>query len=350
MCERSPASRAFINITPAGNLPSSYALVHSYPCSVRILQPCSSSASVRDLRRRWIAAMSRNGAPASSSSQPRYNISNPRPYVNDAQSSQYEPQRVTTPQPGQTGGSPARPARSRMRDAPQPAKPPRAPPIRTRNLGVEAADDPSPISPAPTLFTNPFEADRHHRTQMRDQASAAVQNVSTGDRKLRNVVGAFMSAGNAGTSKRPQERPKRQESDWNSLGTEGRFAEIDRAIMDIKVQWPTVLESDFSPSTQALALLSLDQDSVNAFFRVHDSLSSALQNSVQSHFQSFAASLPAHANFVSTLERAQEQMRTSKDSLRDAREGFAGKGKAELAGIKTREKVIRDMLKVLDTV
>jgi exocyst complex component 4 len=69
---------------------------------------------------------------------------------------------------------------------------------------------------------------------------------------------------------------------------------------------------------------------------------------VQAHFQSFAASLPAHAQFLATLGRAQQQVRASKESLKEARDGFAGKGKAELASIRARERMVRDMLRILD--
>lgn len=134
---------------------------------------------------------------------------------------------------------------------------------------------------------------------------------------------------------------------------DGRFGELDIVMGRIKTEWPFVMGSDFSPSTLALSLLSpqstATHPSLASFLNLHDSLSSALQTSVQSHFQSFAASLPAHADFLSTLSRAQDQVRTSKQELKDAREGFAGRGKTELAGIRGRERTVRDMLKILDT-
>jgi exocyst complex component 4 len=111
---------------------------------------------------------------------------------------------------------------------------------------------------------------------------------------------------------------------------------------------------EFSPSTLALSLLqpstSTSHPGLDDFQALHQSLSTSLQSAVQGHFQSFAASLPAHASFLATLGRAQQQVRTSKDALKDARDGFAGKGKAELASIRAREEMVRDMLKILDTV
>lgn len=83
---------------------------------------------------------------------------------------------------------------------------------------------------------------------------------------------------------------------------------------------------------------------------MHSALSSSLQTAVQAHFQTFAASLPTHSNFVHTLERAQEQVKTSRDALKEAREGISDKGKAELASVRARERMVREMLQILDIV
>ena len=162
-----------------------------------------------------------------------------------------------------------------------------------------------------------------------------------------------MSAGRA-EPQRPTKNRARQakREQWDFADGDGKYAEIDGVLRRIRQSWPFVLESDFSPSTLALSLLSEadggSRSPLRAFLKAHDELSMALQTAVQSHFQSFAASLPAHAMFLTTLERAQEQAKSSKKALREAREGFAGKGKGELAGVKAREKTIRDMLGLLD--
>jgi exocyst complex component 4 len=156
---------------------------------------------------------------------------------------------------------------------------------------------------------------------------------------------------------RQRKRSEPREEVWD-VGTEGggKFAEIDSILRKIRKDWPFVLESDFSPSTLALSLLSQSPSSslpqhpaLSSFMSLHGALSTALQTAVQSHFQTFAASLPAHASFVATLGRAQQQVKKSKGDLREARDGFAGKGKSELAGVRARERVVRDMLKILDT-
>ena len=202
------------------------------------------------------------------------------------------------------------------------------------------------------MFQDPFAADRSQRTELRAQTSAAAQAMSAhaGGDKLRNVVGAFISAGKAQSREEPARRPgksrARQVSKEEVWADGGKFGELDTVLKRIRKDWPIVLESDFSPATLALSLLS--SSSSSSFLKLHEALSSSLQAAVQAHFQSFAASLPAHAGFLSTLGRAQRQVRTSKDALKEARDGFAGKGKSELAGVRARERVVRDMLKILD--
>ncbi|KAK6906905.1 hypothetical protein I203_100894 [Kwoniella mangroviensis CBS 8507] len=328
------------------------------------------------------------------------------------------------PSAGSGGGppaSPARPARSRMREAPQPpsipnpsysqaptSAPAPAPapipsrrhdlrPIQTGRLdtrrpsagsngGYDMAASPiSPISPHvanqqnTTSFSDPFAADRSQRADLRAQTSAAAQQASQpfqggpGTDKLRNVVGAFMNASKQRSVDEPSQPPSarrpnrreardkartREEDQWEvGLGE----SDLDQVLKKIRKDWPFVLESDFSPSTLALSLLSSQQHqqtssslpshpNLSSFLRLHESLSSALQAAVQAHFQSFAASLPQHANFIATLSKAQDQVKKSKEALREARDGFVGKGKSELSGIRARERMVRDMLKILDTI
>ena len=241
-----------------------------------------------------------------------------------------------------------------MRDAPQTQPPPQAPERHRVQTSVDSTNgDGEGDAPA---FSDPFAYDRTQRSQLRAQASTTPSpSIGTDSGRLRNAVGAFMSAGRAAEPQRPTKsrarQPKREEK-WQ-LDDGGRYGEIDSVLRKIQKTWPFVLESDFAPSTLALSLLSeVDGHSrspLRAFLQVHDELSDALQSAVQAHFQSFAASLPAHSSFNSTLGRAQQQTNSSKTALREAREAFAGKGKAELAGVKTREKTVRDMLSLLDT-
>jgi exocyst complex component 4 len=116
-----------------------------------------------------------------------------------------------------------------------------------------------------------------------------------------------------------------------------------------------VLEGDFSASSLALSLLSESQSDalpehpdLQTFMDVHGALSNSLQKSVQEHFQTFAASLPMHATFMATLERAQAQVKASREELKNAREGISGQNKAELASVRNRERMVREMLQILD--
>ena len=322
--------------------------------------------------------MSRN-QPASSAS--RYKISSPQPFVSlQAETSTYQPTNLASPN-GTPGSSPARPARSRMRDQLADQQPSRRNlgALQTHNLrqpsnsssvgGSEIPPSPvSPVSatsvpPAPgKLFTDPFAADRSQRSELRVQTSEAAQREAQpfhgggpASDKLRNVVGAFMTAGRGHEEpvRRPGKSRARQttkEENWEA--TDGKFGEVDVVLKKIRKDWPFVMESDFSPATLALSLLSqtptLTHPSLSSFLKLHDALSSSLQSAVQGHFQSFAASLPAHATFLSTLGRAQQSVRSSKDALKEARDGFAGRGKSELAGVRARERVVRDMLNILD--
>jgi exocyst complex component 4 len=378
--------------------------------------------------------MSRN----QSSTTSKYKISNPQPYIS-AESSRSFPSPLPTnsspypsfppqqappstsssyrPAPsrvandaspsGTPDGSPMRPARSRMRDAPPTPSAAPAPttrrelrPVQTQNLRRPSAGSStgegasngwttsryemplspiSPISPVPPpqlngLFTDPFAADKADRTQVFAQANAAARQAmnplpgigmtGAGGDKLRNAVGAFMSASKSrDTEEIPARRPAKNRARhtpkddevWDVSEEGGKFAEVDGVLRKIRKDWPFVLESDFSPSTLALSLLSSMPSSslpahpgLSSFMKLHEALSSALQAAVQAHFQGFAASLPAHATFLSTLGRAQQQVRASKAALREARDGFSGKGKSELAGVKARERMVRDMLKILD--
>ncbi|KAK4685429.1 exocyst complex component 4, partial [Tremellales sp. Uapishka_1] len=279
-----------------------------------------------------------------------------------------------TPTPG---GSPLRPARSQRRAAEPPTRQNLTPLQTQLRRPSESGSGISPISPVTPAdipsngFSDPWAVDRSQRSELRAQtsAAAAAQQLTVqgggapGTDRLRNVVGAFMSAGKREEKevvprrqgKSGARKPQQQQEVWEM--DDGKFGEIDGVLKKIRKDWPFVMESDFSPSTLALSLLSdtpstslPGHPSLNSFMNLHNALSTALQTAVQSHFQSFAASLPAHAAFLATLGRAQQQVRTSKEALKDARDGFAGKGKSELAGVRARERVVRDMLKILDTI
>lgn len=322
-------------------------------------------------------------APRQPTAAPNVQASRPSEYdASRSYSSARVPSSSVRTEPPPSAG-PMRPARSRMRDAPDtsPGRPARAPrPLLTadtripsgtssiRQGGHSPISPVSPEKPAPTKFNDPFAMDRSQRSELRDQykmserqASTPMTGSSSGTDKLRNVVGAFMAAGKQ--TEQPARRPgkgdarqkvTRHDESWDMKADGGKFGELDTVMRTIRNDWPFVTGSDFSASTLALSLLSPQSTSLpphpslSSFSKLHDSLSAALQSSVQAHFQSFAASLPAHAQFLTTLSRAQDQVRLSKSALKEARDGFGGKGKSELAGVRARERTVRHMLKILD--
>ncbi|GMK54564.1 hypothetical protein CspeluHIS016_0111500 [Cutaneotrichosporon spelunceum] len=275
--------------------------------------------------------------------------------------------------------SPTRPARSRARGTPDSTL---IPPARVHSsistrLSVMSNGDEEPLSPEipppRTDAGDPWAADRAQRSVARQQTNETAQAAalrmpvsagSGGEAALRNAAAAFMTASKQNRAE-PVRRPPRtkrtqpSKEDWDDIvgTTGGRFAEIDAVMRTIRRDWPLVMEGDFSPSSMALSLLasqngqeSTEHPDLQSFLRVHTALSGSLQKAVQSHFQTFAASLPTHSNFVATLERAQAQVKASREGLKEAREGIGAKGKAELASIRTRERMVKEMLQVLDLV
>ncbi|KAL7419839.1 exocyst subunit [Cryptotrichosporon argae] len=320
----------------------------------------------------------RNGGPSSSAAQSAYP---PSASYDDRQSSHGNPSNPNS------ATSPPRPARSVQRDQrdardhrnlapistgghgqPHAGYPQHRPLQNADHLGYQvyqqsAVSPVSPISAEGTTmtFADPFAADRNARSAARDQmAQAEARDTRDGPAvggpatdRLRNVVGAFMSASQSrergadrerATPKRAA-RKERERQEWKSDGT---FAELDGVMRRIDHDWPFILDGEFSPSSLALKLL--DSPRLPAFLDLQASLSSALQSAVQAHFQTFAASLPAHANFLATLGRAQQQVQTSRQALREAREGFGGKAKTELASVRARERVVKEMLQILDVI
>ncbi|KAL1410158.1 exocyst subunit [Vanrija albida] len=231
--------------------------------------------------------------------------------------------------------------------------------------------DYSPVSPVDGRPTGGWAADRADRAVARQQSDEVAQQVATvraggENAALRNVVNAFRTAGKGTQQQQPQQqrRPRRgtvtrpSENNWDDLTSGvggGKFAEIDGVMRRIRKDWPFIMEGDFSSSSLALSLLSQapsrslpPHPDLEDFEAVHSALSISLQTAVQSHFQTFAASLPTHANFVAALERAQAQVKVSRAALKDAQEGISNKGKAELASVRTRERMVREMLQILD--
>jgi exocyst complex component 4 len=125
----------------------------------------------------------------------------------------------------------------------------------------------------------------------------------------------------------------------------------------------------FAPSSLALSLISSSTRSgshppLREFLALHAALSSALQRAVQKHYQTYASSLPEHAQLLSALSRAQGLVRETKKQLLNSKDLLSGgvgdvddatpqagltTGKrAEMGSLWNKERTLKDMLKTLD--
>jgi exocyst complex component 4 len=166
----------------------------------------------------------------SRSNTAKYKISQPQPLVSP------EVRNNGSPYPSfnveASSSSPLRPARSQRRNDPPPARRGLAP-LQMHHIAADPM--PSPITPTSAVepsFADPWEADRSQRSQLRAQTSAAAQqaNLPQGGDKLRNVVGAFMSAGRRQEEPRkPAKKKSQPEPVWEVGG--GKFAEIDGRLI-----------------------------------------------------------------------------------------------------------------------
>lgn len=238
--------------------------------------------------------MSRNLQQPQSS---RYKISSPQPLITPEQRYQepsyspFPPQtsaqppyppsdayRSSSPAPrlsneyNRSGASsPSRPARSQRRDVPSQHNPPsqrsKLAPLQTdlrrpanEPSSSRTAMPVSPVSPVSALpyndgnsnngnnaLSDPWARDRDQRSELRAQTGAAIRQATLplaarqasggpGNDKLRNVVGAFMSASKReeAPARRPgrselreRARKERKEEVWDVSSEGGKFAEID---------------------------------------------------------------------------------------------------------------------------
>ncbi|KAJ9123257.1 hypothetical protein QFC22_001453 [Naganishia vaughanmartiniae] len=172
------------------------------------------------------------------------------------------------------------------------------------------------------------------------------------------------------------------------IGKGGRgFDDVDAVLRKIRRDWPEVLGPDFSPTTLALSLLSSSTATqqpdhrLPQFLQAHQTLSQSLSQTVKTHYQVYANSLPVHADLLSALGRIQSVVRETKEGLKRGKEllaggaagmdararvqnaqagaaaapvgggggGTAGK-RGEMALLWNKERMLRDSLKLLDTI
>ena len=262
-----------------------------------------------------------------------------------------------------------RPARS-IRRAPNPPgavegyreESSRSAPRTYRNNSVDDEIPPSPMEMASPPVGREGDAfawdtERTQRSRMME-----IQREQEGrEGKLRNVVDMFARV----SEKKPvkeerrvkQTREGREEELLIGVGN-GEFGDVDSVLRNIQRNWPFVLQSDFAPTSLALSLLSssttrTSHPPLGDFLALHARLSNALQSAVQNHYETYASSLPEHARLSEALGRAQALVKDTKKLLIGSRgllsgDGDGGGKKLDMGLTWSRERVVRDMLKMLD--
>jgi exocyst complex component 4 len=133
-------------------------------------------------------------------------------------------------------------------------------------------------------------------------------------------------------------------------------------------------DPQFVPTSLALSLLSTStnqshptDDRLHSFLQIHHTLSHSLSKTVRSHYQVYANSLPVHAELTGALNEIQAVIKDTKRGLKQGKELLAGGAagldapgrsvgaqpgagkRGEMAVLWNKERVLRDTLKLLDT-
>ncbi len=237
--------------------------------------------------------------------------------------------------------------------------------LAPRTYRQTSVDDGIPSSPmdvvSPALGTEggafAWDTERTQRMKMME-----VQREKEGQEgKLRNVVDMFARSSEKREVKEErrvkQTREGREEELLIGNGN-GEFGDVDSVLRKIQRDWPFVLDPEFAPTSLALSLLSSSSTQTShpplrEFLTLHSTLSTALQRSVQRHYETYASSLPEHARLSEALGRAQGLVKDTKKLLVVSRgllggDGDGGGSKMEMGLTWGRERVVRDMLKMLD--
>lgn len=132
---------------------------------------------------------------------------------------------------------------------------------------------------------------------------------------------------------------------------EKAFREICAVLRKVQEEWGFVVEDDFN--SVALALSLLDDSSLGSskreFVEVKELIESALQGTVDDHYESFATAISLHNNVLSSLGSAQNGVSAARRRLRDAREALGAK-RADLVQLWQRSQVVKESLRLLDTI
>ncbi|TKY85669.1 hypothetical protein EX895_005209 [Sporisorium graminicola] len=190
---------------------------------------------------------------------------------------------------------------------------------------------------------------------------------------LDSVLSALTSAGRKrqaarimrGTSAEEESRRRRNEKKISETSQQLRkplssyvdrsdprsFQSINAVLRKAEAEWPFVANDHFN--SVALALSMLDESSLGAsrfeFDQVKQLIETALQGTVDDHYESFATAITTHNSVLQSLTTAQTSVSGARRRLRDSREALGAK-RADLVQMWQRSQAVKEALRLLDLV
>ncbi|KAJ9479220.1 Exocyst complex component SEC8 [Pseudozyma hubeiensis] len=129
------------------------------------------------------------------------------------------------------------------------------------------------------------------------------------------------------------------------------FQSINAVLRKVEAEWPFVVNDQFN--SVALALSMLDESSLGAsrfeFDQVKHMIETALQGTVDDHYESFAGAITTHNSVLQSLTAAQTSVSGARRRLRDSREALGAK-RADLVQMWQRSQAVKEALRLLDLV
>lgn len=129
------------------------------------------------------------------------------------------------------------------------------------------------------------------------------------------------------------------------------FQSINAVLRKVEAEWPFVAHDHFN--SVALALSMLDESSLGAsrfeFEQVKQLIETALQGTVDDHYESFATAITMHNSVLQSLTAAQTSVSGARRRLRDSREALGAK-RADLVQMWQRSQAVKEALRLLDLV
>ena len=129
------------------------------------------------------------------------------------------------------------------------------------------------------------------------------------------------------------------------------FQSINAVLRKVEAEWPFVANDHFN--SVALALSMLDDSSLGAsrfeFDQVKQLIETALQGTVDDHYESFATAITTHNSVLQSLTAAQTSVSGARRRLRDSREALGAK-RADLVQMWQRSQAVKEALRLLDLV